>query len=137
MNTLSWMLYAASVLEGVSTLFEILATIGALCVGVIWFLRGCAAESVRKYDYPSEDQPSGSDDYRKWMATVRLTRSKWLYATPIVFALIASVIPSQKTIYMIMASEMGETVAKSPEAREIFDDLRAVIKKKLADEVKS
>lgn len=44
--------------------------------------------------------------------------------------------PSSKTIYMIAASEAGETIVTSPEAREIFDDLKEVIKLKLKQELK-
>ena len=137
MNTLSWMLYAASVLGGVGVLFGVLAAFSVAFIGAAWLSRAMASDLVYASDMPSENRPIGSGDYQKWMTTVRLTTSKWLYVIPVAFAIIAAIIPSQKTIYMIMASEMGETVITSPEAREIFDDLRAVIKKKLADEVKS
>lgn len=137
MNTLSWMLYAAGVLGGLGILFGILTIISTIAVAVVWFLRGLTADYVSKDDMPSDDNPSGSPSYQHWASMVKITNGKWLYITPVIFAILVVAVPSQKTIYMIIASEMGEAVIKSPEAREVFDDLRAVIKKKLADEVES
>lgn len=40
-------------------------------------------------------------------------------------------VPSRQTILMIAASEMGEAVVKTPEAQEVFGDLKVILKKQL------
>lgn len=50
---------------------------------------------------------------------------------------ILAFMPSSKTIYMIAASEAGETVVTSPEAKEMLDDLKSLIKRKLKEEIET
>lgn len=118
MNNLSWLIYAADVSEKVSSAFGLIATfvgvMGGIGIIVLW-----AAVILEK-------EP----------------KSPAIYATAIWFFImvvslpLSLLTPSSKTIYMIAASEAGETIVTSPEAREIFDDLKEVIKLKLKQELK-
>lgn len=50
-------------------------------------------------------------------------------------AAIGVLTPSSSTIYMIAASEAGETVVTSPEAKEMLGDLQEIIRRKLKEEL--
>jgi len=55
----------------------------------------------------------------------------WVIVT--IFAAAAAIlIPSKDTIYLIAASEAGEVVVKSDEAKEIMSGLRDIIKEQIA-----
>lgn len=51
-------------------------------------------------------------------------------------AAVGMLTPSSSTIYMIAASEAGETVVTSPEAKEMLGDLKEIIRRKLKEELK-
>jgi len=62
--------------------------------------------------------------------SVRKTAKRLLlFAT--FLAIVACLLPSKGTIYMIAASEAGEQVIKTPEAREMFEALRLRIMEEL------
>ncbi|WP_146097127.1 hypothetical protein [Brucella oryzae] len=55
----------------------------------------------------------------------------WLFMTMIAVSG-AVLIPAKETIYLIAASEAGEVVVKSDEAKEIMSGLRDIIKDQIA-----
>ena len=65
---------------------------------------------------------------------VALTKVKSLYFGVILCALIASLIPSSRTMYMIAASESAEMVVTNSAVQETFGDLIKLIQKKLKGE---
>lgn len=116
MNNLSWMIYAADVLGNLRNLFTACAIMSGLAV--------CAISLAYAIGQADGDVEEGS-----WKKPLRLLPLVF------VFALMAVLSPSSSTIYMIAASEAGETVVTSPEAKEIFSDLKSVIKSKLKEEL--
>ena len=44
---------------------------------------------------------------------------------------LSTLVPSERTMYMIAASEIGETIVTSPEAEEVFGELKDTILFKL------
>jgi high-affinity Fe2+/Pb2+ permease len=120
MNNLSWLLYLSDVLPSISTLFGFLGT-GVMFLCVVLFVVG----SVSRDD--ACDRQSA-----EW-AEGKATQALSIKVAPIgiILWVVAVVVPAQKTILMIAASEMGETVVKSPEAQEVFADLKAVLKQRL------
>lgn len=118
MNNLSWLIYAADVSEKISNAFGLIAVfigvIGGVGIVVIWAGVIIEKESKSPAIYVS---------------------AIWIFIMAVSLP-ISLLTPSSKTIYMIAASEAGETIVTSPEAREIFDDLKEVIKLKLKQELK-
>lgn len=112
MNKLSWMLYAADALDKLST--------GLLIVGGL-----CGAGAVFGWAFVSflhtlEERP-------------RPTMPK-----PIILACLAALfagclLPSSRTVYMIAASEAGEKIVATAEAREMLDLVRQKLKTVLTD----
>jgi hypothetical protein len=108
MNSISWFLYIAGVTENVGVA---LCTISVFCFivcGVCWF----------GFSLADDDDTT---------AMLKRTGSR----TPVLGAIllgIACLIPSKTTMYAIAASQVGETVANSPEAREMIDDTKQILR---------
>ena len=65
------------------------------------------------------------------------TRALFWYTIPICLGILVSAIPEKETIYMIAASEIGESVIIQPENREIMKNLRDLINEKIKAELSS
>lgn len=115
MNNLSWMLYLADVVgnfQGLLIGFSIVLALG----GVVW--------AVANTLFSEE-------------ADAQLIASKLRYV-PYLFVgttILATLLPSSNTIYMIAGSEATEAVVTSEEGKEILNDIKEVIKHQL-DELK-
>lgn len=130
MNSLSWLIYAAQVTERLS----VMAGVGAFAAGLAGGML-----LLFSYDKPliwSDTPPAEREaafqsrrDWRKWGL-------RCLVAVPL-FGAIAAVLPDSRTIYMIAASEAGEQIVTSPDAIEMMGDLKAIIKKRLKDELEA
>lgn len=123
MNSLSWMIYAADIVGNLSGFLMALAVIAFALAA----LSGCFLAATFS-TYSKED-----DEYKKASAVSTAVLGKWWLA--VVLALLYVVTPSSNTIYMIAASEAGETIVTSPEAREVFNDLKTIIKSKLKEQL--
>jgi hypothetical protein len=105
MNTLSWIVYFAPVAPKLSAVFFSTALVAGL-LAALWLI--CAiGEDIAK-------------------------PPKWLVALVVFSALIASLIPSERAIYMIAASEIGDVVAQSAEAQEVLELLKGRIMRELS-----
>jgi hypothetical protein len=104
MNSLSWLLYFAGVVGGLSTLFALLAFAG-IVIGTF----ACAIVAGHTEQTPP----------------------KKLLAIPIiglVFAVLACLIPNEKTIMYIAASEYGEKVMNSKEVQDLKNPAMDLLK---------
>ena len=115
MNNLSWMIYLAEVCERVQGVAEILAFMlgfmGAFAVFAMWMHVSEIGAKV----------------------AASLTVLYLLVELPLIA--LGAFTPSSSTIYMIAASEAGETVVTSPEAKEMLGDLKEIIRRKLKEEL--
>lgn len=118
MNGLSWLLYAAEVVQSLGNLF---AYAGAM-LGII------SGVSVTVYGV-SLDDTIGDEKTAARLGTVL----RWLLPITAVVAVLACLMPSSKTVYMIAASEMGQKVYETPAAQEVLTDLQVILKQKLGE----
>lgn len=116
MNNLSWLIYAAEVVENLRNL-----------AGVVLFVMGMAGGFGLGFRWVFN--VAERTGYRPIWWTALWAAVMIAASTVAVFA------PSSRTIYMIAASEAGEAVVTSPEAVEMMGDLKAIIKKRLKDEL--
>ena len=57
------------------------------------------------------------------------------YLTTLFVALIvATLIPSKNTIYMIAASEVGQTIVESEEGLDLYSDLKKLLKQQISED---
>lgn len=110
MNSLSWFLYLASILPQLQA-----ATILCAVVLVILFLFTCM------------DRDTKAGFYGEWKAP------KWQLPTAAILILVAVLVPSTQTIYLIAGSEAGEAVVTSNEGRAILNDIQEVIRAQLGN----
>lgn len=118
MNSLSWLLYLADLAGNIRNASEIglvliamITPIGVVYIGII------ASEGKRP---PSR--------------IVATFAAASIFFTAL-FSMAAIVTPSPATVYMIAASEAGEAVATSPQARILLESLREIIARKLKVEI--
>lgn len=116
MNTLSWWIYLADVLDGVGLLFDFIAyasimvAIILVVVGLVYFI-----EDKR---LPEIKLPQIKRGFRLCAVTFFLS------------GLIVVAIPSSKTVYLIIGSEMTGDISMTPE----FEKARKILNNKL-DEI--
>jgi len=135
MNSLSWLIYAAEVANALKAILGTLGVLSMMVLPILLVFRGMAASHLYESDMPSGDNPLGSTEYQSWCALKKMTAPRFWVPWLIIVGLVFIFTPSSRTLYMIAASEAGEVVATSDEAAEIMDGLRAIIKKRIADEV--
>lgn len=117
MNSLSWFLYFASVLPQIMVA-PILLTLGAMIV--LGGLGCCERES----GYRGDEQWQRGYKLHKFVASVLAP----LFS---LFVVIATIIPDKETLYLIAGSELGQQVIETPEAREVFNDIKTIIKQQI------
>lgn len=117
MNTLSWLLYLAEVSENLRVVLNgamvLICIFGLMLLGALWI-----------FTFVEEAPKTPAVAFTALWAMLAVIGAAGLILTP-----------SSKTIYMIAASEAGETIVTSPEAVEMMGDLKAIIKKRLAAEL--
>ena len=118
MNTVSFLIYLTYVLPSLSTIFGIAAFVlgMATLVAIVTYLVAKGEASSYR----------ASDDDKRFVVTVGGI-VKFLVIGLVPSFLLALTIPDRQTMYMIAASELGEEVIDSPEAKQLYQDLRDVI----------
>jgi len=108
MNSLSWLLYAAEVTEGIKGTVILFAVVGGFALVFSWmpFLL-------------SDDSPA---DWGKWLGGLPRRFGLWVILACLVFV----ALPSKNTIMLIAASEVGETVLSSTQAQQIGGEAGAL-----------
>lgn len=118
MNTVSWLLYLADVAGNLRSV----ASAGLLLMGITVPIIGVGMGA-----YHAESGPVPTGLFSRLFVTG--------FFSAALLAAILVVTPSPATVYMIAASEAGETVVTSPEAKGILNDLREIISRKLKAEL--
>lgn len=118
MNTVSFIIYLTHVLPTLGAIFGTAAVVlGIVSVGaiIVWLIAKEEASSYR-----------ATEDDKRFPATV-LGVVKFAVSGFIISAILAVIFPNTQTMYMIAASELGEEVIVSPEAKQLYQDLRDVL----------
>lgn len=128
MNTLSWLIYAAEIFDRLGV------ALAAAGFGLILAGFAALAGGHTVWTYFSWQ---GKDERDRGAATQASLR-KWGPRAVVLAAFLflgAILLPSSRTLWLIAASEAGEAVVTSPDAVEMMGDLKAIIKKRLKDEL--
>lgn len=111
MNSLSWLIYLAEVVDAFRVTFMVLTAVSVL---------GSVALVVVAGDQLFEERAKTA---RKWW--IRNIMAGFVLMTA------AIILPSSRTFYMIAASEIGERAIASPEAKEMLGEIRATLMRQL------
>lgn len=117
MNSLSWFLYLAGVTENLAVALGAIGVLLILGGGIVWLAISISME------FEPDDQ-----------ARPMLRRLRNAFIAGLVMLVVCTLMPSKSTLYMIAASEIGETVTTTPDAQEILDLLKKRIKSLLTDD---
>lgn len=117
MNSLSWFLYLADVLPSMAHGAGFFVLMGVLIVIPGMFVLKFCFTPDRNF---TQDQ---KDKIPFWTISTVL----------VVTGFLLMLVPERDTIYLIAGSEVGEVVVNSPEAREILNDVKTVIKQQIKD----
>jgi ABC-type branched-subunit amino acid transport system permease subunit len=128
MNTLSWMIYAAELAGRYGFIGLVGGLICALIGAVLFFI---SKNSWHRYRHQEDNDWAEVMAYR---ASLGVIARRMLIAGPVLVA-VSLLLPSPTTIYMIAASEAGQQIVTSPDGIEMMTDLKAIIKKRLRDEL--
>lgn len=119
MNSLSWFLYLADVVQNFGTLLFslgiILTPVAGMCIIIGYLVPWNHKNSLANAEESIRSRASFA-----WIAP-RAT------AVAVVLLSVSMLIPAKRTMYMIAASEMGEMVVQSDEAKEIFNELKLTV----------
>lgn len=108
------MIFGAGFVDNINTAVAIFLW-GGLIAGVVCFVVGNASKGELSAAYKSA--------------------SRQLLTYAMIALLPGILVPSAQTIYLIAASQAGEVIIKNPEMQEVFNDLKMVIKSKLAEQL--
>lgn len=116
MNSLSWFLYIADVVSGLGVGMCAFGTI-SLLLGGLFTIPGylCPWDGEHRFEHIKEQKKPYT-----WLAPR-------LVIVGITLILISAFIPSKQTMYQIAASEMGEIIVTSDEAKEVFSELKVTV----------
>ena len=129
MNSLSWWLYVTDVVTKLNdTLNFILSTI-IICTVLAFFINIILLVAASDNTSRTRTQKKVDEDVEEtWEFTksywFKLFSHWWLVA---IFYILAAIVPGEKTMYLILASEAGENVLESEEMTRI----RKIINNKL------
>lgn len=113
MNDLTWFLYFADVSQN----FLPLVVISGIPLVVIGFLLP-----------PKGEEPFGLNHKYPFQGIGRLKNWFIAWFTAVV---LVTLIPSEKTLYMMAASEGGEAIVTSPQGKEVLDKINLIINNQL------
>lgn len=129
MNTLSWMIYVADTVPSIGTWLSVVGAASSVA-GMGLTIGGTVPWTRYSWD---RDETAWAD---KMAVKDKLAKGgPKLVVAGLCMMLAGGLIPSSRTIYMIAASQAGEQIVTSPDAVEMMGDLKAIIKKRLKDDL--
>lgn len=132
MNTLSIFLYLADVSGSFSAVILISAIVWAVILAGYAFVASVwHSDSMDRYT--KERDPEKHKRAVMFFSKRGYLPSRWAVCIIIAMVFIGAAIPSKQTLYMIAGSKIGEGVVASDEAREIYQDIRTIIRSYAAE----
>ena len=125
MNSLSWLIYFAGLVAPLAKMMLIII-VGFLLFGLIRIAIGLFQNYQKDYARTDADRES-----RQKQIKSSFSGGRWSIITAVVLSLLYVATPSEKTFYMIAASEVAGSVATSDMGKDILSDLQNTIKVKL------
>ena len=126
---LALLVYFASIVETLSSLlgalsFALLAVTVAFIIALL-----CGDLGVKKHSWETEDVLINQLKIKS-----TLTKSvKWTIPFTVTFALLSSLLPTERTVYLMTAAYATQTIAKNDRVQKIGSDVLEVVENKLSE----
>lgn len=136
MNSLSWLIYGADIVHGFTVVFIIFGTMVAIVALVLWIDGACKRDSVPE-DYTYNDRAKAEKKENLAMHPMYKLGHRQQYIAyslvPVIAVcwLLAVAIPSSKAVYMIAASEMGESAYTQFANSDLYKSLKKILENEL------
>lgn len=129
MNGLSWLIYAASVADGLKAGFVIGAFVSGF-IGILLLVFG--------FDIPYRYSWMQDEEWAEQKARPGFLRllAKRVIGVAIACIFLTAITPSSQTMYLMAASQVGQQVANSPDGQEMLGQIKTIIKHKLTEYAK-
>ena len=126
---LALLVYFASVVGSVSTLLCSLAFIlsSVSTAFIVTLLFGNLG--VKQYSFETEDKLNHQLKIKK----ILLKSVKWTIPFAVIFALLSVLLPTERTVYLMAAAYVTQTIAKNDRVQKIGGDVLEVVEKKLSE----
>ena len=121
MNTLSILLYLSEVVYSLAQV----SIIGLILFWLGYFFYTLGQKVWADGIYSSDDPEVVKKKKEIQLKSVMPPKKYFMWTAVVVFFLV--LVPNKETFYMIVASEAGETIVKTPEAQELMKDVREVL----------
>lgn len=121
MNTLSILLYLSEVVYSLASV----SITGLILFWLGYFLYTFCQKGWADVIYSSDNPELVKKKKEVQLKSVMPPKKYFLWTAVVVFLNV--LIPSKETFYMIVASEAGEVIVKTPEAQELMKDVREVL----------
>ena len=128
MNNISWFLYAVDVIDSLGDMISFIAGMTLILFLVTALVAGIAKIVILNY---SSLENAGEKSIVLFFSN--LLNKKTLFFFIFIFAL-EGLIPTQKTMYLIMGSEVGEEVVNSETGQRVQDAINKKLDEYLGDE---
>lgn len=128
MNSLSWLVYFSNVIPNIGAFMLIVGVLSIFTSGVAAAICAGIHSENSHGRYGGEPKYARAQDYfnqKKWKFWIKTA------SVGLLMMFLSTLVPSERTMYMIAASEIGETIVTSPEAEEVLGELKDTILFKL------
>jgi len=125
LNTLSVLLYLAGILPNATALLSTILLVGWLVYLLVVGLYKLWGYDINSWDSKETLQAKAKARDKPFMPT-----KGWLKLSGAALAILL-LLPPERTLYMIMASEVGEVIANTPEAKQILKGLQETLQVQL------
>jgi hypothetical protein len=137
MNSLSWLIYWADIVHGLTVVFIIIGITGVVVALFLWIDGASKRDNVPRDHWYSSKKEKAADQERQVAHPMYQLGHRQQYVAYAVlpatclFFLLAVAIPSSKAIYMIAASEMGEETYKQFVDSDLYKSLKKILENEL------
>ena len=126
---LALLVYFASVVEGLSTFLGVTA-FALSCISVAFVLTLlCGNLGVKQYSFETEDELN----HQLKIKSILMKSVKCTIPFAIIFALISTLLPNERTVYLMTAAYATQTIAQNDRVQKIGSDVLEVVEKKLSE----
>ena len=110
------LVYLASVVHSLTVVFALYAIFSIILIGIVKFAKIIHADETRKPENPFKH-------IKKWVASV------------VVAILLAVLIPSERTMYIMAGASIAQDIANSPKTAATLDKVYKIVDSKLDEQL--
>ena len=126
---LALLVYFASVVGSISTLLG-MSSVVLFCISTVFIIVILTGNlGVKQYSCDTEDELN----HQLKIKSILVKSIKWTTPFAIIFAIISTLLPTERTVYLMTAAYATQTIALNDSVQKIGSDVLEVVEKKLSE----